>query len=358
MQLLPLLLGILPLILPLLVAALNISSTFHTSSKRGLVYIPNSDFPEDDDIWIRKGSDLTWYYNYKMYPSLEYINHTQLEFIPMLWGAPPSFSDTSFLENVTAQIEEGRNITYVMGFNEPDNTGDTGGSNIKASDAARYWKKQLEPLRKLGVSLGAPGVTGGSSGFTWLSDFEDACDGGCTFDFIPIHWYGSFDGMASHIKDVLDLYPDKKIWVTEFALNNADLNETQDFFQTALDYLDKNEYVDPFTMASNYVLTELTRNVSHYSYFGAFRSFTSNVGINVAFLNSYGKLTDIGSWYLGGNATGVKPDNVTVEPTHPGATGAMTPTYTVPPLVTELSGATSVSAMSFLSLLTISILAM
>jgi hypothetical protein len=220
-----------------------ITSQFPTSSKRGLIYIPNSDFPEDDQVWIRKGSDLTWYYNYKMYPSAEYVNHTSLEFVPMLWGAPSSFTDTTFLENVTAQVVEGRNITYVMGFNEPDNTGETGGSNIDPSDAAKYWKQQMEPLKKLGISLGAPAVTGGPSGFVWLSNFTHACDGGCTFDFIPIHWYGSFDGLASHIADVLNVYPGKKIWVTEFALDNSDLNSTQEFFQTAVSYLDNNEYV-------------------------------------------------------------------------------------------------------------------
>lgn len=229
-------------LLPQLSAA-AVNETFHTSPKRGLVYIPNPKFPEDNAIWIQKGSDMTWYYNYKPYPSPEYINKTQLEFVPMLWGAPPSFTDTSFLENVTAQIVRGDNITYVMGFNEPDNTGTTGGSNIDPSDAAKYWKKQLEPLRKLGVHLGAPGVTGGAAGFTWLAAFEKACDGGCTFDFIPIHWYGSFDGMVSHIYDVLAIYPNKKIWVTEFALNDASLADTQEFFQTSVTWLDNNEYV-------------------------------------------------------------------------------------------------------------------
>ena len=48
------------------------------------------------------------------------------------------------------------------------------------------------------------------------------------------------------------------------------------------------------------------RNVTHYSYFGAFRSDVSNVGANSAMLTQDGKLTDIGSWYLGGGST----DNV------------------------------------------------
>ena len=47
--------------------------------------------------------------------------------------------------------------------------------------------------------------------------------------------------------------------------------------------------------------------ITHYSYFGAFRSDVSNVGPNAAFLTQDGKLTDIGSWYLGGTATGKVP---------------------------------------------------
>ncbi len=49
--------------------------------------------------------------------------------------------------------------------------------------------------------------------------------------------------------------------------------------------------------------------VERYSYFGAFRSSDSNVGSNAVFLNRDGELTDIGSWYLGGNATGVDPNS-------------------------------------------------
>lgn len=50
-----------------------------------------------------------------------------------------------------------------------------------------------------------------------------------------------------------------------------------------------------------------TRNITHYSYFGSFRSDVSNVGPNAAMLTQDGKLTDIGSWYLGGAATNNVP---------------------------------------------------
>lgn len=110
-------------------------------------------------------------------------------------------------------------------------------------------------------------------------------------------------------------------------------------------------------MISTYVYKCLASNVTHYSYFGPFRSFTSNVGINVAFLNSYGKLTDIGSWYLGFNATGVKPDNVTVTPTHASTNQTAAPTYTVPALATELSGAKSLALPSLPVLLGLAMIA-
>jgi hypothetical protein len=54
---------------------------------------------------------------------------------------------------------------------------------------------------------------------------------------------------------------------------------------------------------------ELTTDsaVTHYAYFGAFRSDVSNIGANAAMLTQNGELTDIGSWYMGGVATNNVP---------------------------------------------------
>lgn len=49
--------------------------------------------------------------------------------------------------------------------------------------------------------------------------------------------------------------------------------------------------------------------MTRYSYFGAFRSDTSNIGPNAAMLSAKGALTDVGSWYLGEQATGAKPSS-------------------------------------------------
>jgi hypothetical protein len=82
-------------------------------------------------------------------------------------------------------------------------------------------------------------------------------------------------------------------WITEYAFDNQDLATTQDFFTTSVAYFDRMD------------------SVGRYSYFGSFRSKTSNVGPNAAMLNNGGDLTDIGSWYLGGNSTNVSPTSGT-----------------------------------------------
>jgi len=89
----------------------------------------------------------------------------------------------------------------------------------------------------------------------------------------------------------LSSYPKKPIWVTEFGFPFQDLPTTQQFYNQSTSWLDNSDFIE------------------RYAYFGSFRSHTSNVGPNVPFLNNDGLLTDIGSWYLGGNETGVDPQS-------------------------------------------------
>ncbi|KAL8913912.1 MAG: hypothetical protein Q9172_007200 [Xanthocarpia lactea] len=254
-----------------------------SSPKRGLVYVPNAEHLSDDSIWTTDSSPLTWYYNYESKPSPA-LSNSKLQFVPMLWG-----SSTTFLDDVTAQIKSGANISYVLAFNEPDGGGSTGGSAIPAETAAETWQREIEPLKKMGVKLGAPGVTGAPSGKVWLQNFFNACKGNCSADFIPIHWYGNFEGLASHVGEVRAAYQNLTMWVTEYAYNNMPLEETQNFYNQSSQFFDRIDYI------------------THYSYFGSFRSSVSNVGPNAAMLTEKGKLTDLGSWYLGGSATGNVP---------------------------------------------------
>lgn len=69
-------------------------------------------------------------------------------------------------------------------------------------------------------------------------------------------------------------------------MSNSPIEQTQGFFNMSAEYFDR------------------LPSVERYSYFGSFRSDVSNVGPNAAMLTQKGELTDIGSWYLGGAATG------------------------------------------------------
>lgn len=183
------------------------STKFQSSSKRGLIYI-SSENPSDDQIWVESGSDLTWYYDYVDTPAASYSNRSQeeFEFVPMLWG---SSNSSGFASEVQAQISAGRNITHVLTFNEPDGTTSTGGSDIAASDAASMWIKDVEPLRNASIKTGAPAVTGSQNGLNWLSDFFSNCTSlgtNCTVDFIPLHWYGDFQGLANYMGQVVAAY--------------------------------------------------------------------------------------------------------------------------------------------------------
>lgn len=183
-----------------------------SSSKRGLVFTPNATFPEDNKIWIKSGSDLTWYYNYGSRPSPIYANLPQdkFEFVPMMWGIGSDPNETSWLDEVKDVINQGTKIKYALAFNEPDARSDWGGSDIDPHRAAIAWVANFEPLAKMDIKLGLPAVTGAPTGFEWLKQFLGNCSEivshngpkkNCTWDFVPVHWYDNLGGLKSHISE-------------------------------------------------------------------------------------------------------------------------------------------------------------
>ncbi|KUI64180.1 Alkali-sensitive linkage protein 1 [Cytospora mali] len=254
-------------------------------SKRGLCFVPNSTTPQDDFIWTNQPSTLTWYYNYASSPSHVFANITQeqLEFVPMLWGAPANINDTIFLDTVKAMINNGINIRNVLTFNEPEMS-QYGGSGVDPAIGAEVWVNNIIPLQKMGIRAGLPAPSGSMDGLPWLRQFLGNCSEiigeDCLYDFTTVHWYGNFAGLASHIGEYRATFPNTSIWVTEYNLDNAALRDTQSFYNISADYMDHLLYVE------------------RYSLFGAFRSSVSNVGPNATMLSSEGNLTDIGKWYL------------------------------------------------------------
>lgn len=179
-------------------------ATFESSSKRGLVFTPEKSFPADDKIWIKPGSDLTWYYNYMAQPSPTFANISQskFEFIPMMWGAAANSSDNTFSDIVQSLIFNGTDIQHILTFNEPDGPFTQGGCQMDASLAAETWQREIVPLQKMGVKAGAPAVT--QRGSSWLADFYGNCTS-CKPDFIPLHYYGDYKSFTAYTSSVVSL---------------------------------------------------------------------------------------------------------------------------------------------------------
>jgi hypothetical protein len=264
------------------------------SPKRGLVYVSTPHSTIDDTIWTQPNSDLTWYYNYSPYPNSAYPH---LEFAPMLFSIP---TDDSFTTQIATLLDSAEaNITHILAFNEPDGPTSQGGTSLSPSAAAKSYMTTLASLLtshpKANLQLGWPAVTGSPRGLIWLADFNTSChrlaSSGCPASFLPIHWYGDFAGLASYVGQIHDLYPKLPLWVTEFADPNADIGDSQGFFNQSVAFLDRLDYVD------------------RYAYFGAFRSQDSNIGGEGVMLDKGGALTDVGEWYLGLNGTGRDPDS-------------------------------------------------
>jgi hypothetical protein len=151
------------------------------SSKRGLCFVAPNNVASDNGFW--SSGDLTWYYNYLSTPTAA-MSGTNLQFVPMLWGATIGNTDMSFYNSVKQQIQSGAKIPYVLGFNEPDGCVN-GGSCVDAQTAAETWIRQMEPLKKeFNISLGAPAVTSAPTGFNWLRNFFTQCAGRCNPDFV------------------------------------------------------------------------------------------------------------------------------------------------------------------------------
>ena len=161
------------------------------------------------DRSLRK-SGATWYYTWAVsHPGI--TSPHGVSFVPMIWGAG---SVTS--ANLHTVRREGH---YLLGFNEPDNSGQ---SNMTVSQALRLWPR----LMATRMMLGSPAVaTGAATRGGWLDRFmRGARARHYRVNFITVHWYGgdfatrsAVAELRSYLRGIHARYR-KPIWLTEFAL--------------------------------------------------------------------------------------------------------------------------------------------
>jgi len=182
------------------------STAAQTSARKG---VGAWNFTGQDKALAESGA--SWYYTWGT--DDKGISASGVGFVPMIWGS------ASVTSSALSQAKSVTSCHCVLGFNEPDNGGQ---SNMTPSQALALWPQ----LMNTGLELGAPAVaSGGATAGGWLDQFmTGAKQKGYRVDFIPLHWYGSdftttdaVSQLKSYIVDVYNRYH-LPIWLTEFAL--------------------------------------------------------------------------------------------------------------------------------------------
>lgn len=277
--------------------ALAALATAHAdlSTKRGLALI--GDAPDaDNELLTSEESPISWYYTWSPWPS-NTISHS-ISFLPLLHGLEAA--EDSDLHSILDRLPA--SSTHLLTFNEPDGEEDTGGSDISPEDAAEAYLEYIAPLRS-GDSrtwnISHPVVTGSPQGLEWLEKFNASCyelaEDGCPADFVSVHWYGDFPGLAAWLSTLQEFYNSSAtnlpLWITELALPQEDEEANVAMMNESMTYLDELDYVEG------------------YAWFGAFRTDNSNdwTGDGVSLFDDDGGLTELGAKYLGGEENGFEP---------------------------------------------------
>lgn len=234
-----------------------------SNPKRGLAFDP-AGYPED--INQASGGSCSWVYNWS--PTSPSPSVSGIEFVPMQWG-------TDGLNGFLSRARSDSAAT-VLGFNEPDYGQQ---SNIAVGTAVQMWKADINPLASSGIQLGSPAVTSGDSGLPWLSAFLAQCSG-CTINFLAVHWYGEgAPNFILYLQKVHSMYPNYKIWVTEFADTRTDAGAVLEFMKQVVAFMDATDWIE------------------RYAWF-AYKRTTSPLASNM--LDGNGNLTPLGQWYIHG----------------------------------------------------------
>ena len=187
------------------------------AAARAAVVAPAKDLKKGVAAWAFSGastalakSGASWYYTWA--PGHAGIGSPRgVGFVPMIWG--PGSVTAATLRQVR---REGH---YLLGFNEPDNSGQ---SDMTVARALALWPR----LMSTGMKLGSPAVaTDAATPGGWLDRFmRGARASGDRVSFIAVHWYGAdfatgaaVGQLRSYLRAIHARYH-LPIWLTEFAL--------------------------------------------------------------------------------------------------------------------------------------------
>ncbi|HXU06109.1 MAG TPA: glycosyl hydrolase [Polyangia bacterium] len=173
---------------------------------------------------------VTWYYNWAQTESEPCSNGQGGQFVPMIWGHTGNEqSATGIANSITSFVN--KNYAFVLGFNEPDNTGQ---SDIPVATAISLWPSFDNPA----IKIGTPGTAANQNpGQAWFTSFMTMLNANTSLraDFMAIHWYGWNAGSCNATASELESYirwaenfaGNRPIWITEFGCLNQSAPDVQ-----------------------------------------------------------------------------------------------------------------------------------
>ncbi len=234
------------------------ASSASSATTRAPAPMPSSSIPTTPTGIARKGvgsvqsknaareladAKVSWFYNWT--PRDGGVTAPGVQFVPMVWG--PTDINAAAL-----QAAKQSNSGTLLGFNEPDNGGE---SNMTTQQALDLWPQ----LEATGMRLGSPAVSWGAERSDgWFADFmAGAQKHKLRVDFIAVHIYAedfganAVNNLASFLEATYARYH-KPIWVTEFAMINfkgpsypTDARESE-YLKQATTLLESKNYIERY----------------------------------------------------------------------------------------------------------------
>jgi hypothetical protein len=194
----------------------------------------------------------TWFYNWGTGRG----NCTAPPFIPMIWGHTPPKGDEQTPAGITSSINNlvSQGYTTVLGFNEPDNSGQ---SNMTVATAISLWPSFTHPA----LRIGSPATSANAAGQMWFADFMSQVNADTTgtlrVDFIAAHWYGwnagsceaNASSLEGYIKTIEMIPGNRPIWLTEWGCmheSNPDSPTVVAFFKGAVAMFAKHPRIERY----------------------------------------------------------------------------------------------------------------
>ena len=119
-------------------------------------------------------------------------------------------------------------------------------------EGADFFRKQMEPYAKQGVTIGAPGTLQNKQDFDWLEKFLAACND-CSIGFLQQHWFDKaaptarqIEAFKGTVNDALKIANGKyPVWIENFQAQGS-AEDQKAFLKEVIPWLESNEQVQGY----------------------------------------------------------------------------------------------------------------